>query len=72
MGGGRREAAAAEAAAASKGSEAQRDKGEDICLVPSPFDFHRSGIADGARSVIPLRLLLMPKRLSGLTPSGST
>jgi len=30
-----------------------------------------SGMAEGARSVTPLRLELMPKRLSGFTPSGS-
>ena len=37
-------------------------------ILSSPI--HRSGIAVGARSVIPFRLLLMPKALVGLDPVG--
>ena len=36
------------------------------------LSYYRSGIADGARKLMPLRLLLMANRLSGFTPSGRT
>ena len=70
MGGGP-PAAAAGGAASRWALKKPRDKAEGRRLLCSS-PFYRSGIADGPRSVIPLRLLLMAKRLSGLTPSGST